>query len=104
MSKTTAMQNQNESNSVVEFNAENSTAPICAAMSGRKEIDCIENVQTKNITNLNTDCMEIIFKHLELNDLLNIADSSTAFYSAACLVYKMQYGNAYMIFDWHCDR
>lgn len=99
MSKITPLQNKKEANSVVAFNAESSTASIRAAMSGKKELDCMENVQTKTITNLNTDCMEIIFKYLELNDLLNIADSSKAFYSAACLVYKIQYANAYMIFD-----
>lgn len=55
--------------------------------------------ESKNITDLNTDCMAIIFMHLGLNDLLNIADSSSKFYTAACMVYKRQYGNAYMIFD-----
>lgn len=55
--------------------------------------------ETKKITNLNTDCMEIILKHLKLSDLLNIADSSKEFYSAACLVYKRQYANSYIIFN-----
>lgn len=104
MNKPTAMQNKKKTKTVVAFNTKNSTAPANA----KKELDCSENVkhipQTKNITNLNVDCMENIFKHLELNDLLNIADSSKAFYSAACLVYKKQFGNAYMLFDWYYYR
>lgn len=47
----------------------------------------------KNIINLNCDCMELIFKHLEFNDLLNVVDSSKHFYSAACEVYKRKYIN-----------
>lgn len=73
-----------------------------------KELYRLENMigspETKKITNLNTDCMEIIFKHLDLNDLLNVVDSSREFYSAACMVYKKQYGNAYMIYDIESGR
>lgn len=42
--------------------------------------------ETTRITNLNTNCMELIFEYLELNDLLSIADSNKEFYSATCLI------------------
>lgn len=64
--------------------------------------DSLEKVkgmfETTNITNLNSDCMEIIFEHLELNDLLNVADSSKHFYSAVCQVYKRKYRNTKPLF------
>lgn len=49
--------------------------------------------EEKNIKILNTDCLELIFEHLELNDLLNVADSSKHFYDAACQVYKTKFMN-----------
>lgn len=36
----------------------------------------------KHINNLKTDCMEMICEHLEINDLLNVADSSQQFHTA----------------------
>lgn len=53
----------------------------------------------QNITNINSDCMEHIFERLELNDLLNVADSSKQFYNAACQVYKRKYLNMNPIHD-----
>lgn len=55
--------------------------------------------ETTKITDLNTDCMEIIFEHLEFNDLPNVADSSKQFYTAVCGVYKRKYENMKLIFD-----
>lgn len=49
--------------------------------------------ERKSITILNTDCLELIFEHLEFNDLLNVADSTKHFYDAACLVYKTKFMN-----------
>lgn len=50
-----------------------------------------------NITNLNNDCMSYIFEYLELNDLLNIADSSKAFYVALYRVFKRKYNKTDLI-------
>lgn len=55
--------------------------------------------QPKKITNLNTDCMEIVFENLEFNDLVNVIDSSKEFYSAACQVYKNKYINMNVMFN-----
>lgn len=51
------------------------------------------------ITNLNTDCMEHVFKHLEFNDLLNISESSNQFYRAVCRVYKKKFHNINPVFN-----
>lgn len=74
-----------------------------STMSSEKlKIDQLGNMEskseTKNIINLNTDCMEIIFKHLELDDLINVADSSKRFYSTACEVYKLKFTNIRPVF------
>lgn len=50
------------------------------------------------IIDLNTDCLEIIFGHLEFNELLNVADSSKQFYSATCQVYRRKFQNINPIF------
>lgn len=52
-----------------------------------------DSSERKSITILNTDCLELIFKHLEFNDLLNVTDSSKHFYDAACQVYKTKFTN-----------
>lgn len=68
-----------------------------------KKISSLENTKSKfettKITNLNTDCMELVFEHLELKDLLNISDSSNQFESAVCRVYKKKYLNMDPTFD-----
>lgn len=51
------------------------------------------------IINLNIDCMEKIFEHLDLYDLLSVADSCKRFYDAACRVYKRKFSNMNPIFD-----
>lgn len=54
------------------------------------------HISTK-ITNLNTECMESIFEHLEMNDLLNVVDSNKQFYAAAFQVFRRKYKNTYFI-------
>lgn len=61
-----------------------------------QQFDLVENTK---ITNLNTDCMEIVFEHLDFHDLLNVADSCKQFYCAASRVYKRKYLNTNPIFD-----
>lgn len=73
--------------------------PICEKsiiVSGEEATDssCVQN-----ITNINADCMEQIFQRLELNDLLNVADSSKRFYNAVCQVYKRKYLNMNPMLD-----
>lgn len=46
-----------------------------------------------NFADINIDCQEHIFKHLDLIDLLNIADTSKQFKIAADLVYRKMYGD-----------
>lgn len=45
-------------------------------------------IESTKITSLNTDCMEFVFEHLNVIDLVNVADSNTQFYSAVCQVFK----------------
>lgn len=47
-----------------------------------------------NLSNMNDDCKEFIFEHLDWQDLLSIADTNKQLYSAACRVFKRKYGNA----------
>lgn len=63
------------------------------------EEDTICELKTTKITNLNSDCLELIFERLELNDLLNIADSSKYFYGAVCQLYRRKYMNMNPIID-----
>lgn len=47
-----------------------------------------------NITLLDNDCLEHIFKKLNPNDLVSLADSSKCFKQACNLAYASKYGNA----------
>lgn len=49
--------------------------------------------ETVSLASLNTDCLEFLFKFLELNDMLNIADCSKQFTTAVCLAFRWKYGN-----------
>lgn len=51
------------------------------------------------ITCLDDDCLDVIFQHLDLDDLVNVADSSKHFQNATCRVYKSKYRNMRPIFD-----
>lgn len=53
---------------------------------------------TTKFTNLNFDCMETIFEYLDLNDLLNVADSNKHFYNSVCKVFQRKYRNLLPIF------
>lgn len=55
--------------------------------------------QNFKFTILNVDCMEFIFDYLELNDLLNVADSSKAFYAPICQIFKKKFLNKNILFD-----
>lgn len=68
-----------------------------------RKMDFVENSQSNckatKITSLNTDFMENIFEHLDINDLVNVADSNKEFYIAVCEVYRRKYQNSNPIFD-----
>ncbi|XP_055317512.1 uncharacterized protein LOC129576421 [Sitodiplosis mosellana] len=52
-----------------------------------------EMVTKTKLSDINIDCQERVFKHLDLLDLLNIADSSKQFKTAADLVFAKKFGN-----------
>lgn len=67
-----------------------------------QKIDDIEpsdsNRPTK-ITHVNTDCLERIFKHLTLSDLLNVSDASEHFKDAVDFVFSSKYAKKAVIID-----
>lgn len=52
----------------------------------------MERSKPEDLTTINNDCKELIFDYLEWSDLINIADSSKTFQTAACTVFKRKYG------------
>lgn len=56
-----------------------------------------EPIFTTNITDLDDDCLEYIFKKLNLSDLLNVADSSKSFKKALNLAYLSKYGKNFIV-------
>lgn len=53
----------------------------------------VESSMTK-ITDMNVDCLEMVFEHLDLPDLLNVADSNKELRSAAGIVFNRKYGKS----------
>lgn len=51
-----------------------------------------EPVEITNITDINDDCLEHIFKKLSFDDLLNVADSCKRLKNAARLAFTSKYG------------
>lgn len=59
----------------------------------RRKVDLPdEPVEMTHITDVNNDCLEQIFKHLDLSDLLNLADTSKLLNNAVHLAFKSKYG------------
>lgn len=90
------MENKKVKNKIAECLAESNVISEDSTMLNACEInDDIKTdfLERKNIINLNSDCMELIFEHLEFNDLLNVTDSSKHFYTATNQVYKRKYTN-----------
>lgn len=48
-------------------------------------------ISTTKITDVNTDCLELIFNHLEFCDLLNVANANKQFTSAAGYAFSKNY-------------
>lgn len=55
--------------------------------------DSVENDSDINLITINDDCKMHIFEYLEVEDLINIAETSKQLYSIACLVFQQKYGN-----------
>lgn len=57
-----------------------------------------------SLTTINNDCKELIFQHLEWEDLLSLADTSKQLYSPVCYIFKRKYGkNAKIELGLPCD-
>lgn len=57
------------------------------------EVDLADEADVStNITDLDNDCLEYIFKKLELKDLLSVADASKCFKVAVDMAYTSEYG------------
>lgn len=57
----------------------------------------MERTSNKIITDMNFDCLEKIFKCLDQNDLINVAESNKHLRSAAKLSFKSKFGKKQMI-------
>lgn len=57
-----------------------------------QEVKCLPIVSITKLTDVNVDCLEHIFKNLNLVDLLNVADSNKQLKLAADLVFESQFG------------
>lgn len=51
-----------------------------------------EDATALNLETLNSDCQQLILDYFEIEDLLNVAETSKALNVAACLAFKRQYG------------
>lgn len=58
-----------------------------------------ESTEQLKITDIGVDCLEQIFRHLDLKDLLNVADSNKVLKSAADTVYTLKYAR-----KWVCSH
>lgn len=45
------------------------------------------------------DCKEIVFEHLELADLLNVADTNTQMQPTVCLLFERNHSNRRIVID-----
>lgn len=58
---------------------------VCTDSVKRQQID--ENVEKIKFTDLNMDCLEMIFNRLSPSDLLSVADTNEQFRSVACFIF-----------------
>lgn len=45
-----------------------------------------------NLETLNSDCQQLILDYFEIDDLLNVAETSKTLHVAACVAFKRKYG------------
>lgn len=65
-----------------------------------EEILSIESEPLTLVT-INNDCKELIFEHLEVKDLVNIAETSKQLKTAVCAVFRGKYGNKIITYGKH---
>lgn len=58
-----------------------------------QKIETAEELPSTKLTDVNNDCLEAVFKHLCINDLLNIAHTSKQLKPAADLAFTSKFGN-----------
>lgn len=51
------------------------------------------------LATLNNDCLELLFDHLELDDMISVADTSRIFYVPVCLAFKSKYKRTKIIIN-----
>lgn len=68
-----------------------------------QEILSIESEPLTLVTIIN-DCKELIFEHLEVKDLVNIAETSKQLQTAVCAVFRRKYGNNIIAYGGHHDN
>lgn len=68
-----------------------------------EEILSIESEPLTLVT-INNDCKELIFEHLEVKDLVNIAETNKELKTAVCAVFRRKYGNKIITYGGHHDN
>lgn len=63
-------------------------------MDVQNEENVLVQSEPSNLSNINNDCKELIFEHLEWLDLLNLADTNKQLNVAVCRVFKRKYSSA----------
>lgn len=53
-----------------------------------------ETDESLNLITINEDCKELIFRHLEWIDLINVADTSKQLYASVCRIFNRKYGGS----------
>lgn len=73
--------------------------------SKRQKIDAVaESIATTKLTDVNTDCLERIFRHLNIDDLLSIVHTNKLFKNAADLVFNSKFrGVTFHCSDYRCS-
>lgn len=56
------------------------------------------------ITDLNIDCLEKVFRHLDYFDIFNVAESNALLREATKLTYRIKYGKSEIIFPNRMDE
>lgn len=56
------------------------------------------------LVTINNDCKELIFEHLEIKDLVNIAETSKQLKTAVCAVFRRKHGNRIITYGGHDDN
>lgn len=55
--------------------------------------------QATGLHDLIDDCKEMVFEHLELADLLNVADTNTQMQPTVCQIFERNHSNRRVVID-----